>query len=111
MDFAITVYGVDACEDTTRTREHLGDLAIGYRYVDLEDDPEADRMVKRLHDGRRITPTVVIVSGTEVKTLSEPENSELDIELNRLHLLPRGREGDHKPTRHRLRSRGSRKIA
>jgi mycoredoxin len=88
MDSAIIVYGTDVCEDTTRTREHLDDLGIDYRYVNLEQNPDADRMVKGLHSGRRITPTVVLTSGSHSTTLTEPENAELDTELDRLHLLP-----------------------
>lgn len=96
MDSAIVVYGTDVCEDTTRTRQHLDDLGIDYRYINLEQDPEADRMVKGLHSDRRITPTVVITSGSRSKTLTEPENAELDAELDRLQLLPHASEGDRK---------------
>jgi len=106
MDSAVTVYGTDTCEDTKRTRRHLEELGIEYRYVDLEHDPEADRMVKRLHGGRRITPTVVISSSGRSVTLTEPGNPQLDAELDRLGLLRRPASRRHRP-----RSRGERRAA
>lgn len=106
MDSAITVYGTDTCEDTNRTRRRLEELGIEYRYVNLEHDPEADRMVKRLHGGRRITPTVVIHSAGHSITLTEPENAYLDAELDRLGLLRRP-----EARRRRGRVRGSRRVA
>ena len=88
MDSAIVVYGVDTCEDTTRTRDHLDELGIGYTYVNLDVDAEAERRVREWNNGKRITPTVVLSSASGSKRMAEPENSELDAELQRLHLLP-----------------------
>ncbi len=105
MDSAIIVYGTDVCEDTIRTRHHLDELGISYRYVNLERDPAADRMVKDLHSGRRLTPTVVITSGSQSRTLTEPENAELDADLERLRLLPH-QAGDDRKRAHQPRRRG-----
>jgi glutaredoxin len=43
----ITVYGVDACEDTARARRHLEAAGVPFAYVDLDRDIEARQ---RLHE-------------------------------------------------------------
>lgn len=93
MERSITVYGVDTCEDTTRSREHLGELRIPYQYVNLEHDSAADQKVRAANGGKRITPMVVLRAGAEQRVLWEPENDELDQELDRLQFRAQGERG------------------
>ncbi len=105
MGSGISVYGVDQCEDTQRTMRHLDELGADFRYVNLDRDSESDRFVKEHNGGRRITPTVVIAAAGYRRILAEPDNDELDFELDRAHLLPHGWEADHQ-TSHHSRKRG-----
>jgi mycoredoxin len=74
----ITVYGTDQCEDTQRTRQFLSGRGIAYRYVDVDQDRDADEMVKRENDGKRRTPLVQVCIGTECRVLRVPSNQELE---------------------------------
>ncbi|MGI9101031.1 MAG: glutaredoxin family protein [Terriglobales bacterium] len=110
MSSGITVYGVDSCEDTQGTLAHLRELGVDFRYVKLDEDAEADRLVKEWNSGKRITPTVVVSSLGYQRHLMEPENSDLDMELDRAHLLPQNWEGDRK-RQHQPRNKGPREAA
>ncbi len=94
MERAITVYGVDTCEDTERTREHLDDLGLDYEYVDLDDNPEADQKVRDANGGKRKTPMLVLRAGLEETVLRVPDNDKLNEELERLRFLHRDSDGD-----------------
>lgn len=98
MRAPITVYGTDTCGDTIRTRRHLEEIGAKFHYVNIDDDPQAEELVLQANRGKRVTPTVVMKNGPESRTISEPEDSELDMELDRLHLLPQNLEGDRKRT-------------
>ncbi len=84
----IRVYGVDYCEDTQRTRQHLERRGIPYAYVNLDKDSDADRKVKEWNGGRRITPTVVIAGNGRTRRLAEPANEELDVALHEQGVEP-----------------------
>jgi mycoredoxin len=85
----INVYGADACQDTETTREHLQSRGIPHRYHNIEEDSSADERVRAWNDGKRRTPTVLIVD-SQVETLSVPSNQELDEALQRHGLLGHG---------------------
>lgn len=70
----LTVYGTSWCPDVRRSRALLDDAGVGYRYVDLEQDAAATRMVRSLQNGHRRIPTVVWDDGT---VLVEPDDDEL----------------------------------
>ena len=76
----IKVYGADWCEDTQETRAHLDGKGIGYDYIDVERDPQAEEFIKRLNGGKRQTPTVDL--GGQI--LVEPDTEQLDEALKRL---------------------------
>lgn len=68
----VTVYGADWCGDCRRAKRFLDAMATPYRYVDLELDPDAQRMIDEA--GYRAIPIVVTPTG---KVLVEPSNDEL----------------------------------
>jgi glutaredoxin len=76
----VKVYGADWCEDTQETRAHLDALGVGYDYINVEQDPQAEAFIKRHNHGKRQTPTVSL--GGEI--LVEPDNEQLDDALRRL---------------------------
>lgn len=73
----ITVYGVDNCEDTQRSRQFLDSRRIPYKYVNLDQDKAADEMVQRENHGKRRTPLIEVAVGTEVRVLRVPTDEEL----------------------------------
>ncbi len=81
MDDNITVYGVDDCEDTLRTRKFLDSRGAHYTYVNLDQDKSAEEMVKKENDGKRRTPLVQVCVGTECRVLRVPSDEDLQAAL------------------------------
>jgi len=79
------VYGADWCGDTRRTRLHLDELGVPYRYINIENDPAARQWVLRQNDGQQKLPTVDLGG----LVLSVPSNGELDAGLRKKGLVPR----------------------
>lgn len=84
----ITVYGVDNCEDTQRTRRFLDDRKVAYEYVNIDQNPEADEMVKSANEGKRKTPYVVVQYGNEARRLHAPSDEDLSNALRDFEMLP-----------------------
>jgi thioredoxin reductase (NADPH) len=74
----LTVYGANWCPDCRRTKKFLGEQRIHYHWVDLEQAPEAQKIVEDLNDGKRIIPTIVFADDS---VLVEPSNAELAAKL------------------------------
>ena len=75
----ITMYGALWCPDCRRSKQFLAEHRIPYRWVDIEQEPEAQEIVRQLNAGRRIIPTIVFGDGGP--TLAEPSNAELAARL------------------------------
>jgi len=74
----IIVYGAHWCPDCRRSKQFLGEHQIPYNWVDIEEDPEAEKFVIEKNDGKRIIPTIVFSDET---FLVEPTNAELAAKL------------------------------
>ena len=74
----LTVYGASWCTDCRRAKKFLGEQRIHYNWVDIEQDAEAQALVERLNDGKRIIPTIIFEDGSK---LVEPTNAELAAKL------------------------------
>ncbi|MHC1742168.1 MAG: FAD-dependent oxidoreductase [Syntrophobacteraceae bacterium] len=74
----ITVYGAHWCPDCRQSKMFLGEHQIPYDWVDIEEDPEAERFVMDKNDGKRIIPTIVFGDGS---FLTEPTNAQLAAKL------------------------------
>ena len=70
----IKVYGADWCGDCRRAKSFMEEHDIHFEWIDVEDDPEARRVVENLNDGKRIIPTIIFQDGS---ILVEPSNSQL----------------------------------
>lgn len=70
----ITVYGAYWCPDCRRAKKFLGEQFVPYRWVDIEQDKEAEEYVFNKNDGKRIIPTIEFGDGS---FLVEPSNAEL----------------------------------
>jgi thioredoxin reductase (NADPH) len=74
----ITLYGAHWCPDCRRSKQFLGEHQIPYNWVDIEEDPAAERFVIEKNDGKRIIPTIVFEDDS---FLVEPSNAELAAKL------------------------------
>ena len=74
MTDKIIVYSTDWCSDCRRTKRFLDEHGIVYENVDLEQNPEAVEIVKRINNGNRSVPTIVFLDGT---ILVEPRIGQL----------------------------------
>jgi mycoredoxin len=74
----IVVYGTPWCGDCHRARRVFAQLAVAYRYVDIEHDEAASHLVLRLIAGMRRVPTITFPDGS---TLVEPRTVELEARL------------------------------
>ena len=75
----ITVYGALWCPDCRRSKQFLAEHRIPYRWIDIEQEPDAQDTVRQLNDGRQIIPTIVFDDGGPI--LVEPSNAELAARL------------------------------
>jgi len=75
---SVTVYGAYWCPDCRRAKQFLGEHQIPYAWIDIEQDPEAERFVVEKNAGKRIIPTIVFGDGSH---LVEPTNAELAAKL------------------------------
>lgn len=69
---ALVVYGIDACEGTTRALRHLEAAGLPHRYVRL--DVDADAKARVTGAGYVATPVVVTPAGA---IFVEPSDAEL----------------------------------
>jgi hypothetical protein len=71
---ALVVYGAAGCEDTAVVRSRLAHLGVLHHAVDVDADPAADALVRRLNGGDRVTPTLV----RHGASIAEPSLEQLD---------------------------------
>ena len=74
----LTVYGTHWCPDCRRSKQFLGEQQIPYRWIDLEENPEAEQLIMEMNQGKRLIPTVVFEDGS---FLTEPSNTDLAVKL------------------------------
>lgn len=68
----IIMYTTSWCSDCHRAKYLLDEYGIAYTAVDVEQDPVALEFVKRVNNGRRVVPTIVLPDQT---ILVEPSNA------------------------------------
>lgn len=78
-DPKITLYGAYWCPDCRRSKKFLGEQFIPFKWVDIEQDKEAEQFVLQKNNGKRIIPTIVFEDGS---FLVEPTNAELAKKLD-----------------------------
>ena len=74
----ITIYGAPSCPACRNSKLFLGEHQIPYRWVNIDDDAEAERFVIEKNGGRRIIPTIVFGDGS---FLVQPAVAELAAKL------------------------------
>ena len=55
----ITLYGAHWCPDCRRSKTVLGEHQIPYMWVDIEENPDAEKFVIEKNNGKRIIPTIL----------------------------------------------------
>jgi len=70
----IVVYGASWCPDCRRAKQFLSSHRIAYKWIDLEEHPEAIDEVESRNGGKRVIPTIIFPDGS---FLTEPTNDEL----------------------------------
>ncbi|MCB0102433.1 MAG: thioredoxin family protein [Anaerolineales bacterium] len=70
----ITVYGADWCGDCRRAKKFFNDHKIEFTWINTDENPEAEELVKQKNNGKRIIPTIIFPDGS---MLVEPSNEEL----------------------------------
>ena len=75
----ITVYGAMWCGDCRRAKRVLDRHGTAYRWIDVEQDPEAADRVREINRGLRVIPTILFPDGT---ILVEPSDEELTAKLD-----------------------------
>jgi thioredoxin reductase (NADPH) len=73
-DPKVTIYGAYWCPDCRRAKKFLGEQFVPYKWIDIEQDKEAEQYVLERNDGKRIIPTIVFEDDS---FLVEPSNAEL----------------------------------
>lgn len=70
----ITVYGALWCPDCKRAKKFLNEQRVAFNWVDIEQNPSAQKTVQDYNEGKQIIPTIVFEDGS---ILVEPSNAEL----------------------------------
>lgn len=60
MASQVVIYGSNWCGYTVRALRQLDDMGVEYRYVDVDKDPEAEKLIADWNNGRSIRPTLDI---------------------------------------------------
>jgi len=69
----IIMYSADWCSDCVSAKKFLDDQGVTYKYIDINNNPEAIEFVKQINNGKRIIPTFVV----DDKTYTNPGISKL----------------------------------
>ncbi|OGO37774.1 MAG: hypothetical protein A2W35_04450 [Chloroflexi bacterium RBG_16_57_11] len=75
----ITIYATEWCWDCRRARKFFDRNGQHYRWVDIDDDEQAEQFVKGTNKGMRSVPTIIFPDGD---ILVEPSNAQLERKLN-----------------------------
>jgi mycoredoxin len=70
----LVVYATGWCGDCRRARSFLDDHALPYRWVDIDHDPDGEKLVRKLNRGNRSVPTLIFPDGS---ILVEPSTLQL----------------------------------
>jgi mycoredoxin len=74
----IVLYGTTWCGGSRRCRLLLDRYGIPYKWVDIDQDETAAKLVETVNGGHRSVPTLIWPDGSK---LTEPTESELTMKL------------------------------
>lgn len=70
----IIMYGTTWCGDTRRARRFMDEHNIQFKWIDIDQDPQARKFVEEVNHGFRSVPTIIFPDGS---MLVEPSTSKL----------------------------------
>ena len=70
----IIMYSTSWCPDCHRAKYFFDNYGVEYVEIDVEEQPEAAEIVKKLNGGNRSVPTILFPDGTK---LVEPSTQQL----------------------------------
>lgn len=70
----LTIYGTTWCADCRRAIRFYDQHQIPYQWIDIDQDREAEQLVRQVNRGNRSVPTILYPDGT---ILVEPTDVEL----------------------------------
>lgn len=70
----VIVYGADWCEMTHRALDHLKHLGVPYKYINIDEDRDAAKLVAKQNGGKEKKPMLDI----DGKILRTPTKAEID---------------------------------
>ena len=80
----IKMYSTTWCPDCIRSKRTLDKHGVEYEEINIEEDPSAVALVKKINRGSRSVPTIVFPDNS---TLTEPNSNELVEKLRELGLV------------------------
>ncbi len=80
----IKMYSTTWCPDCIRSKRTLDKHGVMYEEINIEKDPAAVALVRKINRGARSVPTIVFLDHS---TLTEPNSSELVSKLRELGLV------------------------
>jgi mycoredoxin len=84
LDRELIVYGTTWCPDCHRTRRFLDTNGVPYHWIDADDHPEVNSILRRVNNGRRAVPTLIFPDGS---TMVEPSDRALAEKLGIVSLV------------------------
>jgi mycoredoxin len=78
MSNQILFYSTSWCGDCRRSRKVLDAMGVSYTDIDIEEDPKAAEIVRKLNRGAQSVPTIIFPDGS---VLVEPSNAALEQKL------------------------------
>lgn len=77
----IKIYGTKWCGDTKRALCIFDERGVPYDWIDIDKNPQGEKLVKETNHGNRSVPTIFFPDGS---ILVEPSNQALNDKLDSL---------------------------
>lgn len=74
----IIIYGALWCHDTRESLSVLDQEKIDYKFINIDEHPDAAEKVRGLNNGNKSIPTIIFPDDSY---LTEPDNEELSLKL------------------------------
>jgi mycoredoxin len=73
----IVIYGTHWCGDCSRARRYFDRFNINYKWIDIDNDSEAEALVYSINHGFRSVPTIIFPDGSIIVEPSDYQLKEI----------------------------------